>query len=482
MSNPLKLVHYSAQNNLSQIDPNKMGTSGISGAQYKRGLPENKTSFFYTHDSNPEDMVLQNSHHKYTAELGPQYKVYDADSDPQNLKQLARSKNGGAWNEDVFHDTLKEKGYHGLKWEMRPQTHVVQMYVPVNVQKELKKNDEGIKSNHLIFSAENPMHPAKIKTTHEQMLNHLKSQGEDAHQVLGKYGQPEKSIIVFNPKNPEAIKSHVKDLGQESLIESNGNDHKLIFLNGPKTGKIHTGTGTVVHAEAPEDYFTTLPSGKTFTHNISFDTLHPVNKSLKKASIKAHLDDNEFFSEDLQKTPLSEDEAELAEAWSEYPSHGKRADLHNQMMHQSHKQDRVTMIKDLAKEAKTKKIGNDWHVELYRGIGAGEHPEDYKYEPRSFTYDPKIAANFADQYNGQVVKQWIPLQHISYSFNHAHKVGGVKNTANPADAEVIVGPIPKAGKNLKKDEESFSFEELKKYKPNSVCSMFIFDGVNHPDV
>jgi predicted GNAT family acetyltransferase len=572
MSNPLKLVHYSAQNNLSQIDPNKMGTSGISGAQYKRGLPENKTSFFYTHDSNPEDMVLQNSHHKYTAELGPQYKVYDADSDPQNLKQLARSKNGGAWNEDVFHDTLKEKGYHGLKWEMRPQTHVVQMYVPVNVQKELKKNDEGIKSNHLIFSAEKPLHQAKLKTTHEQMLNQLKSQGEDAHQVLGKYGQPEKSIIVFNPKNTESIKSHLKDLGQESLIESNGNDHKLIFLNGPKTGKMHTGTGTVVHAEAPEDYFTTLPSGKTFTHNISFDTLHPVNKSLKKATnlekgingdwkkdpnytfhhtdmpdsdelvghhnidvryknkpiaslryfrqsdfgddqipylipaqtnvspkhqrkglasamysyaekihklkmrpssnqtpqaealwsqpnrpfgkseMKTHLDDNEFFSEDLQKTPLSEDEAQLAEEWSEHPHHDKRNVLHEQMMHPSHKPDRVTMIKDLAKEAKTKKIGNDWHVELYRGIGAGEHPEDYKHETRSFTYDPKVAAGFADQYNGQVVKQWIPLQHISYSFNHAHKIGGVKNTANPADSEVIVGPIPKAGKNLKKSE------------------------------
>jgi GNAT superfamily N-acetyltransferase len=185
-------------------------------------------------------------------------------------------------------------------------------------------------------------------------------------------------------------------------------------------------------------------------------------------------------SEQLSKAPpLSYDEANLAESWSEHPHKDKRDEFHKLMMHPSHKEDRAKMIKGLSKDAKVKKVNDQWHIQLYRGMGEGEHPDDYKSEARSYTHDPKVAKKFANEYGGSVVKQWIPLQHISYSYSHGHEVGGHNNTANPNDKEVIVGPLHNYKKSLQKTER---YEVLRKFKDNSVCSMFMFEGVDHPDV
>ena len=139
----MKLVHYSPHANLTELDPNKMGSSGVGGAQYKRGLPENKSTFYYTEDSAPESLVTQNSPHKYSADATGK-SVYDLDTDPDKLVSEMKQRNQNAWNEDLLHSIIKEKGHHGVSWSQSPETRVVQMYSPMKVQpfgksEELKK-------------------------------------------------------------------------------------------------------------------------------------------------------------------------------------------------------------------------------------------------------------------------------------------------------------------------------------------------------
>jgi 8-oxo-dGTP pyrophosphatase MutT (NUDIX family) len=133
---PKYLVHYSSQKGLKQIDPEKMGT-GVKGLQTKRGIPENKTSFFYTEDSEPESLVSDRASFKYKIKMPEN--IYDLSKDPQKIIQEVKAKNPGgpgAWNEDLFHSLLKQKGFNGVKWSISPKTHVVQLYHPQAVHEE----------------------------------------------------------------------------------------------------------------------------------------------------------------------------------------------------------------------------------------------------------------------------------------------------------------------------------------------------------
>src|SRR5690606_37949235 len=85
------LVHYSRTPGLKQLDPSKMGTSGVGGAQYKRGVPENRSTFFYTADSEPEDIVTQGSTVKYTVQVHPSH-IYDLGKDPEHLVAEMRQR------------------------------------------------------------------------------------------------------------------------------------------------------------------------------------------------------------------------------------------------------------------------------------------------------------------------------------------------------------------------------------------------------
>lgn len=132
-----------------------------------------------------------------------------------------------------------------------------------------------ISQPHFIFSAENPKYPDKNKHgfTHEQALKHLKNLNYDAHPVNGHYGAPEKSIIVYgtNPKQNEGLHRFASDLGQDSSIHSNGQQHEMRFHHGADAGKTVHGEGTEFHSNKPSDFYTTLPNGNHFTHNFKFD-------------------------------------------------------------------------------------------------------------------------------------------------------------------------------------------------------------------
>lgn len=145
-------------------------------------------------------------------------------------------------------------------------------------------------------------------------------------------------------------------------------------------------------------------------------------------------------SEELIKAPIDYDTGETAQSWQEYPRSSKREELHRVMIHPGKHHDRVAMIKGLGQETQKKKIDGVWNLKLYRGVSEGEHPDDYKVEPKSFTSNKDVAQQFASKYGGEAVEQWIPAAHISYSFNHAKLADGPEHTENAHEHEVIVGP------------------------------------------
>lgn len=139
---------------------------------------------------------------------------------------------------------------------------------------ELKKTQKL--GNHMIFSMDNPKYGQHDENAHPNMLSQLKTMGADVHEAQGKYGKPERSIIVRSPA--EQIKNHIISSahanGQDSIILSNGNEHKMIYLNGPHVGMHHAGIGTEYHQQEPSDFYTKMSNGTMFSHNFDFDKLH----------------------------------------------------------------------------------------------------------------------------------------------------------------------------------------------------------------
>ncbi len=150
----------------------------------------------------------------------------------------------------------------------------------------LYKSEDGLvlKKPHFIFSAENPLYPAKIKMSHDETMDFLANRGYKAEKVKGRYGNDETSIIVHNPPK-HAIKHLMKlahGLGQESSIYSDSYNHEMHYHHGDNAGKYHKGQGTAIHKRPPENFFSTLSDGTTFTHNFNLDEAHDRSQSMVK--------------------------------------------------------------------------------------------------------------------------------------------------------------------------------------------------------
>lgn len=135
-----------------------------------------------------------------------------------------------------------------------------------------------ISQPHLLLSVENSPYPDKVEApiSHEDAIRLLSMQGynnkKNVYGIEGHYGSPEKSILISDPtedqKDYARLLSHMT--GQESHIESDGHTHKLVYNHGPEAGKVVMGQGTVFHQSKPEDMYSVLPDGSTFTHNFDF--------------------------------------------------------------------------------------------------------------------------------------------------------------------------------------------------------------------
>ena len=163
-------------------------------------------------------------------------------------------------------DLSKKEGFLTSLWKNSEKRHAIHDKLP-----------------HYIFSAENPMHPSKLEMSHEDTVSFLKDKGYNVEEMNGKYGDEERSILIHNPpKNSlKHLNNFVSSLGQDSAIISDGYDHEMHYLNGPKSGRHHKGQGTVFHRDAPSDFYSTLSDGSHFTHGFDFDNTHKDSKFIK---------------------------------------------------------------------------------------------------------------------------------------------------------------------------------------------------------
>lgn len=125
-----------------------------------------------------------------------------------------------------------------------------------------------------LMSGEKPFFPAQIEANHENLVKTLTSMGLKHEQTHGRYGDPERSVIIHNPREDQ-MKTLGKLFGQESVIHSSGGKHRLIYTNGPDEGKFRgTVPAQVPHEwfeNPPEDYYTHLPGNGHFRINFDFD-------------------------------------------------------------------------------------------------------------------------------------------------------------------------------------------------------------------
>lgn len=142
-----------------------------------------------------------------------------------------------------------------------------------------------------ILSADAPKFTPTLEG-HEHLLRVLKDMGLDHVQTHGRYdGKPERSVIVKNPSR-EQMQSLGRTFGQESVVYSEGRDHKLLFVNGPDSGKT---VGTKLDgdpidffSEPPKDNYTHLPGHGYFRINFDFGqspesgAVQPMVKGLRK--------------------------------------------------------------------------------------------------------------------------------------------------------------------------------------------------------
>lgn len=125
-----------------------------------------------------------------------------------------------------------------------------------------------------MMSGENPLFHAHVDASHENLVKTLNAMGLRHEQTQGRYGSPERSVLIHNPREDQ-MKTLGKLFGQESVIHSSGGKHKLIYTNGPDEGKFR---GTVPAQQPhewfehpPEDYYTHLPGAGHFRINFDFD-------------------------------------------------------------------------------------------------------------------------------------------------------------------------------------------------------------------
>lgn len=294
VENDVFLEHYSSQSGLADIDPAFMG-SGVDKRTRGRSLERNKLSHFYPQNyADPESVVTSGSKSKYTVKVPKDFRIFDIRNHGNELFEKAKNKYG-RFDLDNFIDILRENGFHGFK--SRPHgIEMVGMFEKLPVHSEetsspFKKNEklEKNENNHffhqpyVLFSVEQPYHPTKYKINHEAFVNKLKQKGFDVEHVDGKYGGKQNSIAVKNPTPEQTnyVNKISQKLGQDSVIHSDGLNHKMLYLNGEKAGKYHAGQGTIVHEKEPEDFYSTTGSGTHFTHNFDFDNLHS-DKTFKK--------------------------------------------------------------------------------------------------------------------------------------------------------------------------------------------------------
>lgn len=135
---PGKLVHYSSQGGLAQIDPKFRGKGVDRGVKGRD--TEHPHSFFYREGTEPEHVVTSRAAHKYTVHHDESKQpLYDIGADKEGYVAEAVKQNQGVFNMEIVHSKLKEKGFHGFHNSSHPTLkNVVVMYHPMDVKEHAK--------------------------------------------------------------------------------------------------------------------------------------------------------------------------------------------------------------------------------------------------------------------------------------------------------------------------------------------------------
>lgn len=130
----MRLVHFSHAGDLKQIDP-KYKQTGVD-ARTKGRDTEHPHSFYYVEGTEPEQVVVSQSRHKYKTSINPaEHPIYDLGHDPRGVVHEAIKENQGALNMDMVHAKLKAAGFHGFRNSKHPSlSNVVAMYHPLAVE------------------------------------------------------------------------------------------------------------------------------------------------------------------------------------------------------------------------------------------------------------------------------------------------------------------------------------------------------------
>lgn len=133
----------------------------------------------------------------------------------------------------------------------------------------------ALHAHHVIFTPDKPRFKGKYaqNPSVEDVTKFLNAQGEDAQIIDGFYDEPERSILVQDPKNLNGIMQMATDFGQESVIHSNKGENALHYVNGPQKGQKITGQGTNFYHSKPANNFSTIHTVDGplyFHHNLNF--------------------------------------------------------------------------------------------------------------------------------------------------------------------------------------------------------------------
>lgn len=143
----------------------------------------------------------------------------------------------------------------------------------------LDDHKQKIKGPHFIFSADHALHPQnnEIKMGHDQIVNHLYHSGYDAHEIKSHYGNPSRSIIVYEvtPLQAEELHKLVSRLGQGHSIYSDGTASEMRFHHGAYANRAHYANDTDYYEDAPQDGYHSLPGGSYhFDHKFDYKSHH----------------------------------------------------------------------------------------------------------------------------------------------------------------------------------------------------------------
>lgn len=126
-----------------------------------------------------------------------------------------------------------------------------------------------------LMSGDKPLFNPQVHGGHEQLVHTLKAMGLPFEETQGKYKEPERSVIIHNA-TPQQMTKLGKLFGQESIIHSQGGQHKLIYTNGANEGKYHTAhmQTPMEHFDLPpQDMYTMIPGHGYMRMNFDFNQL-----------------------------------------------------------------------------------------------------------------------------------------------------------------------------------------------------------------